>query len=127
MEISGIIYSGAGKGAFFTQIDWVVQQCMKHLGYPPFPGTLNVRIEDQDLASLDRFLETSDFELIPDDPDFCAAQVKKIQINSIPAAVVIPGKDVRIHEDRMLEVISSRSLKKLLDLKDGDRVRLSWT
>ena len=104
----------------------MVEQCKKHLGYQPFPGTLNVRIEDQDIADLDRFLEASDFELEPDDPEFCAAQVKKIRINGMLAAVVIPGEDVRIHEDRMLEVIASCSLKKALDLKDGDRVRLSW-
>lgn len=126
MEISGIIHSGAGKGAYFTQVDWVVRQCQKNLGYQPFPGTLNVRIKDGDLSRLDPFLEPSDFMLVPDDPNFCAARVKKILLNGIPSAVVIPGDDVRIHEDRILEVISSCALKKTLDLKDGDLVRLTW-
>ncbi len=126
MEISGIIHSGAGRGAFFTQIDWVVRQCVKNLGYQPFPGTLNVRIDDQDLSNLHGFLKPSDFELVSDDPNFCSARVKKILVNGIPAAVVIPGEEVRIHADSILEVISSFSLKQALDLRDGDRVRLSW-
>ena len=53
MEISGIIQNGAGKGAYFTRLDWVVKQCKEILGYEPFPGTLNVCVEDEDLPLLD--------------------------------------------------------------------------
>jgi riboflavin kinase, archaea type len=126
MEISGVIQSGAGKGAFFTQVDWVVKQCEQILGYQPFPGTLNVRVNDSDVASLSLLAISTDFELVPDDPAFCAAQVKKVTLNGIPAAVIMPSEDVRIHEDRILEVISSCSLKQTLGLGDGDPVRLSW-
>ena len=126
MEISGIILRGAGKGAFFTQIDWVVSQCEYNLGFKPFPGTLNVRINNRDIAGLDRFLEPADFELVPDNPDFCTARVKKILLNGVVSAVVIPDEDVRIHENRVLEVISSCGLKQKLGLHDGDPVRLSW-
>ena len=126
MQISGVIQSGAGKGAFFTQVDWVVEQCKHMLGYSPFPGTLNVRVDDKDMAMLNRMLETPDFELVPDDPAFCAAQVKKIELNGIPSAVVLPSEDVRIHEKCILEVISSCSLKKTLGLSDGDTVFLLW-
>lgn len=125
MKISGIILSGAGKGAFFTQVDWVAVQCEKNLGYKPFPGTLNIKINKSNLSDLNRFLEQSDFKLVPDDPNFCSAQVKKILLNGIPAAVVIPDKKVRIHEENILEVISSCSLKQTLDLEDGDPVHLS--
>ncbi len=126
MEISGIIRSGAGKGAFFTQVDWVVRQCEKKLGYCPFPGTLNVRIDDSDMASLKRLTEGNDFELVPDDPAFCSAGVKKVTINGVPAAVVIPAEEVRIHEERILEIIAARGIKETLGLEDGDAVRLSW-
>ena len=126
MQISGVIQSGAGKGAYFTQVDWVVQQCKNMLGYSPFPGTLNVRVNDKDMAMLNRLLETPDFELVPDDPAFCAAQVKKIELSGIPAAVVLPSEEVRIHEKCILEVISSCSLKETLGLSDGDTVSLSW-
>lgn len=127
MEISGVIQSGAGKGAFFTQVDWVVLQCKQMLGYRPFPGTLNVRIDDADVDKLDLLFSAVDFELVPDDPAYCAAKVKKIELNGIDAAVVKPGESVRIHENRVLEVISSCSLKQALGLKDGETVRLTWT
>ncbi len=106
MEISGVIQSGAGKSTFFTQVDWVVRQCEQMLGYRPFPGTLNIRVDDGDVDKLDNLFSVTDFELVPLDPSFCTAQVKKVMLNGIPSAVVKPSEDINIHKDRILEVIS---------------------
>lgn len=125
MEISGIIESGAGKGAYFTQLEWVVKQCREILGYGPFPGTLNVRVANEDLFRLRQFLSDADLRLTPDDPAFCAAKVKKVAINQIPAAVVLPSEDVRIHEYSIIELIAPCNLKGALGLDDGDRVTVS--
>jgi CTP-dependent riboflavin kinase len=125
MEISGVIESGEGKGAYFTQVEWVVRQCERLLGYRPFPGTLNVYVRDSDLYKLNQFFQETDFDLVPDDPAFCAARVKKVTVNGIASAVVLPSDDVRIHENRVVEVISSCSLKKSLGLEDGDQVTIS--
>ena len=122
MEISGIIQSGAGKGAYFTQLDWVLEQCKRILGFRPFPGTLNVAVVDEDLPELGSFLQDADLELVPDDPAFCTARVKKVRINQIPAALVLPGEDVRIHENRVMELIAPCNLKETLGLHDGDRI-----
>jgi riboflavin kinase len=125
MKISGIIKSGVGKGAFFTQVDWVVKQCEDMLGYKPFPGTLNVNVCDEDLSKLEKFFESTDCVLTPDDPKYCAANVKKVKINNISAAVVLPSEDVRVHENRVMELIASCSLKEALGLDDGDSVTIS--
>jgi len=123
--LTGIIQSGAGKGATFTQLDWVVAQCRRMLGYEPFPGTLNVRVNDKNTESLEDFLEETDFELVPEDPAFCTARVKKITVNGIPAAVILPSEDVRIHEKRVIEIVAAFSLKEALGLGDGDCVILA--
>ncbi len=122
MVLRGIIQGGAGKGAFFTRLDWVLEQCRNNLGYEPFPGTLNVRVIDVDIERLESFLEAQDFVLVPEDPVFCAAGVKEVTVNGIPAAVILPAEDVRIHEKRVMEVIAACSLKKTLGLDNGDRV-----
>ena len=124
MQISGIIQKGAGKGAYFTRLDWVVKECKEILGYEPFPGTLNICVEDEDLPLLDAFLQDADLELIPDDPGFCTAGLKKVMVNRIPAAVVVPAEDVRIHASRVMELIAPCNLKDALGLHDGDRVTL---
>ncbi len=122
IKISGIIQSGAGKGAYFIRLDWVVKQCKELLGYEPFPGTLNVSVEDEDLPVLDMFLQDADLKLIPDDPAFCTAGLKKVRINQIPASVVVPAEDVRIHANRVMELIAPCNLKDALGLHDGDRI-----
>ena len=125
MKISGVIERGAGKGAHFTQVEWVVKQCEHKLNMTPFPGTLNVRINDETAHRLADFLRISDIELVPDDPSFCVAHVKKVTVNGIVAAVVLPSEDVRIHDNRTIELIASCNLKKRLGLDDGDTVTIS--
>lgn len=125
MKLCGVIQSGVGKGAFFTQVDWVVKQCEALLGYKPFPGTLNVNICEADMDKIERFLATADGELLPDDSKFCAAKVKKITVNALSAAVVLPSEDVRVHENRVLEIIAAQNLKQALGLEDGSEVILS--
>jgi CTP-dependent riboflavin kinase len=123
--IRGVVQSGVGKGSYFTQLDWVVQQCRRVLGYKPFPGTLNVRVVDEDLRHLDLFLQGSDFEIIPNDPVFCSARVKKVKVNQLPGAIILPADQVRTHELRVLEIIAACSLKDTLGIRDGDMVTIA--
>jgi riboflavin kinase len=123
--IRGIIQSGAGKGSYFTQVDWVVEQCNRMLGYKPFPGTLNVQVAGEDLKHLDSFLRESDFELVPDDPAFCSARVKRVMVNNIPGALILPAEDVRIHEKGVIEIIAACNLKETLGIGDGDFVTVA--
>ena len=127
LEISGVIQSGVGQGAYFTSVDWVVEQCKNSLGYKPFPGTLNVSVRDRDVKKLDQLFQETDFELVPDDPKFCAAPVTKIMVNGVAAAIVLPSEDVRVHENRVVEIISSCNLKETLGVADGDEVTISWS
>jgi len=124
LKIRGIVQGGAGKGAFFTQVGWVLEQCRRALGYEPFPGTLNIRVVEEDLGGLDAFLVDPEFELVPEDPAFCTAQVKRVLVNSVPGAVVLPAEEVRIHGERVIEIISACNLKATLGVKDGDLVTL---
>lgn len=123
--LHGTIQSGTGQGAFFTRLDWVVDQCRTLLGWPPFPGTLNVRLGDEDLEHLDAFLRKTDAELVPEDPRFCSALVKRVAVNGVPAALVLPSEDVRVHGKRILEILAPCHLKSTLDLKDGDPVTVT--
>jgi len=125
MKICGIVQSGVGKGAFFTQVDWVVKQCEDQLGFRPFPGTLNVQICEEDLGKVAGFLSSTDGELVPDDPQFCTARIKKMFVNNTPAAVVLPSEDVKVHNSRVMEIIAAQNLKQLLGIGDGDKVILS--
>ena len=122
MKIVGTIERGAGQGAFFTTLDWVVEQFEKAMGFKPFQGTLNVRVSQEDLHKLDSFFAEEDFEIVPNDPQFCAARLKKVRVNDLPAAVVFPSEDVRIHGKEIIEIMSNCHIKETLLLTDGDQV-----
>jgi riboflavin kinase len=125
MEITGVIETGVGKGAFFTNLDWVVEQIERNAGFKPYPGTLNIRVCDEDLAKLDALFACKDFELVPDDPQFCTAGARIIRINGIPAMAVFPGEDVHVHGREVIEIITSCHVKDTFHLKDGDQVTIT--
>jgi riboflavin kinase len=125
MKLTGVIETGTGKGAYFTGLDWVVKQLERQMGFKPYPGTLNVRVCGSDVPKLDEFFRDKDFELVPDNPDFCTARVKRVRLNGIPAAAVFPSEDVHVHEKEVIEIITSFHVKDTFHLNDGDRVILT--
>ena len=70
LSITGKIVSGAGEGAYFTQIGWVQQQCVEKLGFRPYPGTLNLQISEEFLPAIESLDQNKAIELIS--PVACA-------------------------------------------------------
>jgi CTP-dependent riboflavin kinase len=125
MRITGTIQKGAGQGAFFTQLPWVVEQFEKAMGFKPFPGTLNVRVADEDLLKLIVFCSKEDFEIIPSDPGYCSGRFKRIRVNGVPAALVFPEEHVHIHGKETLEIMAPFHIKEIFNLADGDQVTIT--
>ncbi len=123
--LSGIVVSGTRQAAFFTQLDWVQSQCLHHLGFEPFPGTLNLRIAEQDKSSASRVLNLPGLPLLPPDGASCAGRVYPVCIGAIPGAIVLPEENVRIHDSGVLEILAPVSLREALHLEDGDLVSLA--
>lgn len=123
--LKGIVVSGAGKAADFTQIDWVMEQCAGKLGFEPYPGTLNIDIHPAEIPDNERKGENGWIELIPPDPSFCKSQLLPVMIEGIRAAVIIPEERVRVHGKRIIEIMAPVNLKETLSIKDGDTVTLT--
>lgn len=124
MEIIGKIVSGAGEGAYFTQIDWVLQQCEQKLGFKPFPGTLNLEIRPDDLCIIASLNQKKGVELISPDPKFCNAKAFQVGVEGINGAIIMPEEKVRIHAENIVEIISPLNIKATLNVKDGASVRV---
>ena len=125
MKIVGVIQKGVGQGALFTRLDWVMEQFEKAMGAKPFPGTLNVRVCDEDVDKIDAFFAVMDFQIIPIDADYCSASLKKVWVNGILGAAVFPSSEVHVHGKEIIEIMSAYSFKEALHLHEGDRVILS--
>ena len=124
-EITGKIVSGVKQGAFFTQLDWVQEQCLQKLGFKPFPGTLNLEIAHENMRIIEALQTQEGIELVPPDSNFCAGFVFPISIEGISGAMVAPAANVRVHAKNIIEIISHLRLKDALGVEDGDWVTLT--
>ena len=123
--IKGRVFSGLGRGAYFTQLDWVKQQCLEKLGFIPFAGTLNIRVNEGYLEFVQQVKGESAIDVVPPSPDFCPANAIPILIDNLKAAIIFPHAEEfteEVHSTEVIEVIAPIEIKKALHLKDGDEV-----
>ena len=119
LVITGKIISGAGEGAYFTQIDWVQQQCDEKLGFKPYPGTLNLEISEEYFSIVEYLAQKIGIELISPDPNFCNAKVFPVSLGDIIGAIVLPEEKVRVHPRNIIEIIAPLNIKASLNVQDG--------
>lgn len=122
--LTGKIISGAGQGAYFTQIDWVQQQCHEKLGFKPYPGTLNLEISADGVPIIESLDKGKGIELISPDPKFCNAKAYPVELGEINGAIIIPEENVRIHPENIIEIIAPMNIKEALNVKDADNITL---
>ena len=124
LVITGKIVSGAGEGAYFTQIDWVQQQCVEKLGFKPYPGTRNLQISEEFLPTIESLNQKKAIELISPDAKFCNAAVFRISLREISGAIILPEEKVRIHPKNIIEIIAPLNLKAALNMNYGDFLKI---
>ena len=125
LKITGKIVGGAKQGAFFTQLDWVREQCLEKLGFAPWPGTLNLELPMDHVAVIEELTVTEGLELVSPDSNYCSGHVFPVSIEGLSAAIVLPAEDVRVHAKNIIEIISPEMLKDALGVNDGDCVILT--
>ena len=126
MKLSGKVVTGAKQAAYFTQLDWVTEQCLEKLGFKPYPGTLNLEVADEDYNLVREIKKEGCLMLLTDDPNFCAAIVVPVQVGNQDSAVVVPEEEVNIHKKNIVEIISGERLRSALDIDDGDVVTIKF-
>ena len=121
----GKVVSGSRRAAYFTQLDWVQEQCEEKLGFRPYPGTLNLEVAEEALALIIEALQEEEtIDLVPSNPEFCVAKAFPVSVGSVSGAVILPAEEVRIHGQKIIEVLAPVRLKEALNVKDGDSVTL---
>jgi HAD superfamily hydrolase (TIGR01549 family) len=122
--IKGKLFTGEGKAAFFTQLDWVREQSLEKTGFAPYPGTVNIEVLDESLPHVDAIRKMEAVELIPPESGFCTGRVLPARIGDIPASVILPEDDVNIHGANVLEIMAPVNLRESLGKEDGDIIVL---
>lgn len=114
--VKGRVFSGLGKGSEFLKLPWVRRQIEEKLGFKPYPGTLNIKIDEP--SPLRDNPELADWVEITPEPGYCPGKCIKCYINEIECAIVMP--EIAGYPADVLEVMAPINLREKLGLRDGD-------
>lgn len=126
-QLIGRLATGIGMGTSFTQLPWAKEQFVERVGVDPFPGTINVIIDDPESMPVWVRLKQTDgipMENPNDGPHDCDAKCWRVSINGkIDGAIVFPV--VPDYPNAQVEVIAPVGLRDALGIEDGDAVTLT--
>jgi riboflavin kinase len=133
VDLVGAVTSGMGEGRHYISLPGYMEQFREQLGYEPFPGTLNVDLDESSERARNRLdgIEPVVIEGWEDDdrtygPAYCyPATVSVAGETHDPAHVIAPERTH--HGEDQLEVIAPDRLRDVFDLDDGDEVITSVT
>ena len=122
--ISGTVEKGIGEGSYYVSQKQYQQQFKAKLGFTAFPGTLNLKINKEELAQFIANKESIDISgFAMKTRSFGSITTHKIKLNNIEAAIVKP-KRAR-HPEDIIEIIAPVNLRQELKLSNQDKVKIS--
>ena len=124
MKINGEVTTGLGKAAYFLSQEFYSREFKKNLGFVPFPGTLNVIVNEEYLDVINEIKVNCKNLINPDEGFGAVNYIEAILNDKIKGAIVFPAKTT--HEENYLEFISQNKLRDELNLNDRDIVSLEF-
>jgi len=128
IEFVGEVVSGLFEGAYYISKEGYFNQIVEKLGFEPFPGTLNVRIREEDYEKRKR-LERRDYIRLEGFKDgeraFGAAHCYPCLLeDEVEGALIVAERS--IHDYGIMEIISPYYLRRKMGLTDGDKIKISF-
>jgi riboflavin kinase len=122
-SIRGTVFSGKAEGAKYAKLPWARKQITEKVGFTPYPGTLNIRLTDEDAMKLREILDmTKPIEILPA-TGYCRGRCFKARLEgNLACAVVIP--EVTDYPKNVIELIAPLNLRKTLHADDGDTIEV---
>lgn len=125
LEIGGTIVKGLGEGRYYLSLDGYRKAMKQKLGFYPFPGTLNVKMDDDDRWKRQQLIQMEPL-VIPGFRDkkrtYGDLFAYRCKTGGLECFVVVPMRTH--HGPDVIEIIAPVDLKKALHKKDGDRLKV---
>ena len=127
VEINGTLVSGMGEGAYYMGLKGYTKQFKSKIGYVPFPGTLNVKINQKiHQEAIKQFINLNGIDINSfSDGKRTYGWVKcfpaKIN-NSVDCNLILLERTH--HDNSVVELISKLCLRKTAKLKDGSKISI---
>ncbi len=132
IELEGKVVSGVNEGQYFLALEGYKSRFLEKFGFEPFEGTLNVRLEGDDLEKYERLKEKQGeniesfeeggkrFGGVKCFPSSLEKKDGKNQVNT-NTLIIVPEKT---RYEKVMEIVSEFELRDKLDLKDGDKIKV---
>lgn len=127
VELEGTLVSGMGEGAYYMGLKGYTKQFQTKIGYIPYPGTLNVRLDQKIYQESIKQFEILNGVKIKSFSDgkrtygWVKCFTAKLD-NSTNCELIILERTH--HDGSIIELISKSCLRKTAKLKDGSKVSI---
>ncbi len=124
LTITGELFSGMGKGRYYVGHPEYQRRFRECLGYTPYPGTLNVKLEDNTAIQQLKELRSNDGVKVE---GFTLGGESFSALNCFDGdmrgeRITLLFIDVTYYNETVAELISPTYLRGKLGLRDGDAV-----
>ena len=127
IELNGSVVSGLGEGSYYMSLKGYTKQFKSKIGYIPFPGTLNIKLNHmRDTQSVQRLTDLDGIMIDPfSDGKRTYGWVKcfRAKLNNSFKCELIRLERTH-HDNSVIELISKSNLRKIARLKTGSKVTI---
>jgi riboflavin kinase len=125
IELSGTLVAGMGEGAYYMSLRGYTKQFKTKIGYVPFPGTLNVKLDKKEHVEALRQLNTFEGTKIEGFSDgkrtYGWVKCYKCLLNDkIDCQLILLERTH--HDNSVIELISKFDIRKKLGIKNGSEL-----
>ena len=127
LKLNGSVISGLGEGAYYMSLNGYTKQFKVKIGYVPFPGTLNIKLNQLQATQIIQQLD--DLESVIIDPfsdgkrTYGWVKCFRATLNNSIKCELIRLERTH-HNNSIIELISKNNLRKTSKLKTGSKVTI---
>ena len=130
LELNGSIISGLGEGAYYMSLNGYTKQFKVKIGYIPFSGTLNIKLNQLQATQVIQQLDELDNVMLEPFSDgkrtYGWVKCFHATLNDSIKCELIRLERTH-HDSSVIELISKNNLRKTTRLKSGSKVTLQIT
>ncbi len=122
LAFSGAVASGLGEGRYYLSQPGYILQFQERLGYTPFPGTLNIKVDPKELVRIEGLRHWEGVRIDgfqASGRTFGGATCYAGRVNGRPCHLIRPDRG---HYQDVVELIAPEELRRSLRVRDGDIV-----